>query len=79
MSNVQIVYILIVSGLLSILVLIVVPIFQTKKIADLKSRIELNNKIRGTLAQIIGGAILLTGIFLTWEEISISRRATEIY
>ncbi len=59
-------------GILSliILVLVVVPKVQ---VADTnlkaKDRIELENKLRTTLAQILGGAVILVGLFFTWRTV----------
>jgi hypothetical protein len=40
-------------------------------------RIDLENKCRATLAQILGGAVLLAGLYLTWRSVDASLRGVE--
>lgn len=54
--------------------LIGIPKWQARNVTDIKERIELENKLRATLAQILGGAILLCGLFFTWAELNDTRK-----
>ena len=58
---------------LIILVLLVVPQWQVAdinfKTKGSKERFELENKARTTLAQILGGAAILFGLFFTWRTV----------
>ncbi len=51
-----------------------IPKWQARHVTDIKERIELENKLRATLAQILGGAILLCGLFFTWAELNDTRK-----
>ncbi|MDQ7837006.1 MAG: pentapeptide repeat-containing protein [Thermodesulfobacteriota bacterium] len=52
---------------------IIIPKWQSRKVTNIKERIELENKLRATLAQMLGAAILLCGLFFTWEELKDTR------
>lgn len=54
--------------------LIVIPKWQARNVTDIKERLELENKLRATLAQILGAAILLSGLFFTWTELRDTRK-----
>ncbi len=58
-----------------ILVLWQVPKRQVAswKVSDPKDRAELENDARATLAQILGGAFLLFGLYFTWRTIQVSQ------
>lgn len=59
-----------------VFILWIVPYLQIKlSKADIKGkdRIELKNKLRLTLAQILGGAIILGGLFFTWKSLEVSK------
>lgn len=47
-------------------------------ITDPKERIELENKLRATLAQTLGGAIVLMGLFFAWKRITVTERTVEV-
>ena len=57
-----------------------VPKRQTTHLAGIgdKERFELENAARTTLAQIIGGAFVLLGVFATWYTVRISQRTLRI-
>jgi len=62
--------------LIFVFILWIVPDLQIKlSKADIKGkeRIELKNKLRLTLAQILGGAIILGGLFFTWKSLEVSK------
>jgi hypothetical protein len=59
-------------GLL-ILMLWDVPIWQASGVWKRKDRLTLENAARQTLAQIIGGAILIAGLFFTWANLKITQ------
>lgn len=47
-------------------------------IKEPRERIELENKLRATLAQTLGGAIVLIGLFLAWKRITATERTVEV-
>ena len=47
-------------------------------IRDAATRIKLQNDIRGTLIQALGGILFLTTAFFAWRQLQISRRQMEI-
>ena len=47
-------------------------------IKDAGERIELENKLRATLAQTLGGAIVLIGLFFAWKRITATERTVEV-
>jgi hypothetical protein len=59
-------------GLLSF-VLWRIPKSQIADAQDLKDRLTLENAARQSLAPIIGGAVLIVGLFLTWENLKITQ------
>jgi hypothetical protein len=66
----------ILGAILLVLILWIFPHLQLKySKADIKGkdRIELKNKLRLTLAQILGGAFILGGLFFTWQSLNISK------
>jgi hypothetical protein len=66
----------ILGAVLLVLILWIFPHLQLKfSKADIegKDRIELKNKLRLTLAQILGGAFILGGLFFTWQSLSVSK------
>jgi len=62
------------------LALVYVPKCQLldEGITDPKTRIELENKLRATLSQILGGAFVLIGIYFAWRRITATERAVEV-
>jgi hypothetical protein len=46
-----------------------VPKWQAAGVPDIKDRLTVENAARQTLAQIIGGAVLLAGLFFTWATL----------
>lgn len=58
----------------ALFIILAVPRWQVRTVADVKERIELENKLRGTLAQIIGATVLLIGIFFTWQQLVDTRK-----
>ena len=68
--------VIILGAILLVLILWIFPHLQLKfSKADIKGkdRIELKNKLRLTLAQILGGAFILGGLFFTWQSLNISK------
>ena len=66
--------------MICVFALVYVPKWQLygEDIADTKERIELENRLRATLVQALGGAFLLIGIYFAWRRISATERALEI-
>jgi hypothetical protein len=62
------------------LILVYVPKWQLldEGITDPKTRIELENKLRATLSQILGGAFVLIGVYFAWRRIAATERAVEV-
>jgi hypothetical protein len=50
------------------LILWKVPKKQASGVQDIKDRLTVENAARQTLAQIIGGAVLIAGLFFTWAN-----------
>jgi Pentapeptide repeats (8 copies) len=64
----------IVGGCLLILALIWLPKWQaTRPDLTTKERFEVENNARKTLAEIVGGAALLAGLYFTWSGLEVSR------
>lgn len=59
--------------------LIFVPKRQVRHVEKLEERIALETEIRKTLAQILGGIILLGGLFFTWGLLRTTQQAREMY
>jgi hypothetical protein len=55
------------------LALIKVPKRQAAKLQDVKDRLTIENAARQTLAQIIGGAVLIAGLFFTTKTLDLTR------
>ncbi len=49
--------------------LVVVPKLQVRRVEKLEDRIALETEVRKTLAQILGGIVLLAGLFFTWGQL----------
>jgi len=74
---------LLISGLIVVVCvcgLIYVPKWQLldKGIADPKTRIELENKLRATLTQTLGGIFILIGLYFGWRRIAAAEKAVEV-
>ena len=67
-------FFIILLSIIAFISLIVIPKRQARNVPDIKERIELENKLRATFAQILGGVILLFGIFFAWEELKSTRK-----
>ncbi|MBI3872226.1 MAG: hypothetical protein HY304_04005, partial [candidate division Zixibacteria bacterium] len=53
-----------------------IPIWQTRDlVGPLQSQevLELQNKLRATWAQVLGGGLLLIGLYFTWKQVQIAR------
>ena len=61
-----------------IIALVFVPQYQVASIEDNAIRLELENDARRTLAQIIGGAIGLVVIWITWQRLQVAREELQI-
>jgi hypothetical protein len=62
-------YLLFVGALAIGLVLWIVPKWQARGVTNVKDRLTLENAARQTLAQIIGGALILVGLYFTAETL----------
>jgi len=51
-----------------------VPRLQTRGLDNPKDRLTLENEFRKTLAQIVGGAAFLIGIYFSWQQLAIAER-----
>jgi predicted metal-binding membrane protein len=64
-------------GTLSLALLCVVlwalPKWQASGVQDLKDRLTIENAARQTLAQIVGGAVLIAGLFFTWANLNVAQ------
>lgn len=58
--------------------MVIIPKWQTRKVTDPDKRLELENKLRATLAQILGGAVLLGGLYFTWQSLEESRKTLDV-
>jgi hypothetical protein len=61
-------------GLVVLILLWGLPKWQAARLGlPPKERFELENEARKTLAQIIGGAAILTGLYFTWGTLEVNR------
>jgi hypothetical protein len=51
-----------------------VPKKQASGVQDIKDRLTVENAARQTLAQIIGGAVLIAGLFFTWANLDVAQK-----
>jgi uncharacterized protein YjbI with pentapeptide repeats len=58
--------------------MVIIPKWQTRKVTEPDKRLELENKLRATLAQILGGAVLLGGLYFTWQSLEESRKTLDV-
>ena len=49
------------------------PKWQVSGVQDLKDRLDVENAARQTLAQIVGGVVLIAGLFFTWANLQIAQ------
>jgi hypothetical protein len=63
----------IVGGCLLVLALICLPKWQAARVQDVKDRVTIENAARQTLAQIVGGVVLIAGLFFTWANLQITQ------
>ena len=68
----------VVAALLIIVALVFVPQYQVASIADDAIHLELENDARRTLAQIVGGAVGLAVIWITWQRLQVAREELQI-
>jgi uncharacterized protein YjbI with pentapeptide repeats len=73
----------IIGGGLLILVLLIwaliwLPKRQASGVWKRKDRLTLENAARQTLAQIIGGAVLIAGLFFAWENLDVAQKNIKI-
>jgi len=73
----------VVSGIAAPLLLIFVPVWQVRNLhaedtPDMQRRVELENEARKTIAQILGGAAVLAGVFFTAQQLFIAQDAQRI-
>jgi hypothetical protein len=62
------------GGLLILALIIWVPKRQASRVQDVKDRLTVENAARQTLAQIVGGAVLIAGLFFTWANLRITQQ-----
>jgi hypothetical protein len=55
-----------------------VPKWQISNMLNIQDRLTAENAARQTLAQIIGGAVLLVGLFFTWANLNIAQENIKI-
>ncbi|MCF0073056.1 pentapeptide repeat-containing protein [Dyadobacter sp. CY261] len=70
-----------VCSFLTLFLLWKVPIWQLKGKADslsVKELLEVENELRKTIAQIIGGVLVLAGLAFSWEQVVDSRNNLEL-
>jgi hypothetical protein len=51
---------------------------QLLEALESKERAELENEVRKTLAEILGGVVILTGIYFSWETLKETRREVKV-
>ncbi len=61
--------------LMAILSLWWLPKWQVAQVSDLAKRVELEDKTRLTLAQILGGAVILLGAYVAWGNFRVAQEA----
>jgi hypothetical protein len=66
------------GGCLLILALIWLPKWQASRVQDVKDRLTVENAARQTLAQIVGGAVLMAGLFFTWANLDVAQKNIQI-
>jgi hypothetical protein len=54
------------------------PKWQTAEIEPLKDRLPLETEARKTLAQIVGGGLLLAGLYFTWGTLEETREQVRV-
>ncbi len=66
---------------LLVFLLIMIPKWQASKFTDQKERFNNENEARKTLAQIIGGAAILIGLFFSWQTLRVDKeeQITELF
>src|SRR5262245_4941285 len=52
-----------------------VPKRQASGVPDIKDRLTVENAARQTLAQIVGGVVLIGGLFCTWASLKITQES----
>lgn len=66
-------------AVVAILIVWWIPKRQTSNLRlEAKDRLTLENELRKTIAQIVGGAAILAGLYFTWQQLQASRRSLEI-
>jgi hypothetical protein len=63
-----------IGGCLLIFPLIWLPKWQASRVQDVKNRLTVENDARQTLAQTIGGAVLIAGLFFTWANLDVAQK-----
>jgi len=76
-------YLLLVGALslalaLVVLVLWRLPKWQAAGVQEIKDRLTVENAARQTLAQIIGGMVLIAGLFFTWANLNVTQENIKI-
>jgi hypothetical protein len=62
------------GGGLLIIALIWLPKWQAARVQDMKDRLTIENAARQTLAQTLGGAVLIAGLFFTWANLDVAQK-----
>ena len=73
------VHILVGALSLSLLCLVLwgLPKWQASGVQDIKDRLTIENSARQTLAQIVGGAALIAGLFFTWANLNVAQKISK--
>jgi hypothetical protein len=69
-------------AIIALLILIFLPILQVRKLSrenfNLRDRISLANETRKTLAQILGGVILMAGVYFAWQNLKVAQNSLQV-
>jgi hypothetical protein len=63
---------------LVVLVLWRLPKWQAAGVQEIKDRLTVENAARQTLAQIVGGMVLIAGLFFTWANLNVAQENIKI-
>src|SRR5215470_7702908 len=80
LSSWYLLMLLAVVGLVALLILWKLPIWQVSRVQGLESkeRFDRVNEARKTLATILGGIVLLAGFFGTWQNLKVAQETLRV-